>query len=359
MNLNYLKELDKLVDDGWLSKSEMDNLVLYNYTDKTTFAKHWNTFTINARGTIYDKNTGKVVALAFPKFFNHNEALAPKDEPGGFSPMVKMDGSLGTGFFRDGQWCVATRGSFYSDQAKEATKMLREQYDMKRWPKEYTPLFEIIYPENRIIVDYGDKRELVLLAARHTQYGIYMPQSDLDVLASYCGFETTTNHKQHSENFESIKQVEEHVSKLSWQEEGYVLRFHQSGNMVKVKSPEYLRVAKAKSDLTLLNIWEWMCRGDYQEMVTKMPDELHEEAKVLARQIEDAFIRTAMEVNLLHTELAIPEFPKESEMKAIAKKILEEGGKYQGVLFAMARNSPKVTELIFKHIRPTGNVLST
>jgi hypothetical protein len=26
-----------------------------------------------------------------------------------------------------------------------------------------TPLFEIVYPSNRIVVDYGDRRELVLL----------------------------------------------------------------------------------------------------------------------------------------------------------------------------------------------------
>ena len=44
--------------------------------------------------------------------------------------------------------------------------------DLGTLDREYTYLFEIIYPSNRIVVDYGSSRRLVLLAAVHTQTGI-------------------------------------------------------------------------------------------------------------------------------------------------------------------------------------------
>jgi len=66
------KQLDKLTEEGYLRKviSPCGKLCLYNYTDKTTYEKKWNKHTLNARGTVYEIETGKVIARAFPKFFN-------------------------------------------------------------------------------------------------------------------------------------------------------------------------------------------------------------------------------------------------------------------------------------------------
>lgn len=40
----------------------------------------------------------------------------------------KMDGSLILLFCHQGNWITASRGSFESEQSKEAEKMLREKY---------------------------------------------------------------------------------------------------------------------------------------------------------------------------------------------------------------------------------------
>jgi RNA ligase len=55
-----------------------------------------------------------------------------------------MDGSLGIAFYYKGDWIVATRGSFVSEQATKATKMLKK-YPIEHLDKNNTYLFEIIY----------------------------------------------------------------------------------------------------------------------------------------------------------------------------------------------------------------------
>ena len=59
-----LKELDELVNKGYLRKFIDGNLVGYNYTDKCTFEKYWDGFTLNHRGTVYNLSTQKKVCPA-------------------------------------------------------------------------------------------------------------------------------------------------------------------------------------------------------------------------------------------------------------------------------------------------------
>ena len=60
--------LEDLTRDGYLRKVTNGDLVLFNYTDKTTFERAWQTkYTLHSRGLILNKNTGEVVAKCFPK----------------------------------------------------------------------------------------------------------------------------------------------------------------------------------------------------------------------------------------------------------------------------------------------------
>lgn len=64
-----------------MSKSRMikcknldNNIVSLNFTENCFRKKAWNDLTIKARGLFVDKETGKVVARGYEKFFNHNES---------------------------------------------------------------------------------------------------------------------------------------------------------------------------------------------------------------------------------------------------------------------------------------------
>lgn len=61
-------------------ESEDGKLVGYNYTDQCTFDRAWNDVTLNSRGIVFEKETGKLVALPFPKFWNYSELIEASDE---------------------------------------------------------------------------------------------------------------------------------------------------------------------------------------------------------------------------------------------------------------------------------------
>jgi RNA ligase len=105
------------------------------------------------------------VARPFPKFFNYGEQPDEDTRRLGqpFTLSEKVDGSLGIHYRWNGTDGIATRGSFHSPQAQWATAALADSPPV-RFDYGRTHLFEIVYPENRIVVDYGDRAELVYLA---------------------------------------------------------------------------------------------------------------------------------------------------------------------------------------------------
>jgi RNA ligase len=141
-------------------------LKIFNYTQKAQYEAAWNTITRTCRGLIVDALTGEIVARPWSKFHNYGEH--PEGSLDLLSPAEvtdKKDGSLGIMYPAGGRWAIATRGSFASEQAIHATRVLRERYPDFVSPDGMTVLFEIVYPANRIVVDYGATDDLILLGA--------------------------------------------------------------------------------------------------------------------------------------------------------------------------------------------------
>jgi RNA ligase len=149
-------------------------LYIYNYTSKAQYERVWNEVTLQCRGLILDAN-GRVVARPFRKFFNLEEV---QDLPAGpFEVYEKLDGSLGILYWLGDEAYLATRGSFASEQSRRANGILQARYRhvLPRLDRGHTYLFEIIYPENRIVVNYGGREDLVLLAVVDTATGAELP----------------------------------------------------------------------------------------------------------------------------------------------------------------------------------------
>ena len=131
------------------------DLFIYNYTPKVQYDKLWNEVTLQARGLILDADMN-VVEKPFGKFFNLEE-LQPEEIPQlPFEVFEKVDGTLGILYWINNSPFIATRGSFVSEQSKHATGILYNRYrhTFDHLDKTKTYLFEIIYPQNRIVVDY-------------------------------------------------------------------------------------------------------------------------------------------------------------------------------------------------------------
>lgn len=126
-------------------------LTIYNYSQSVQYKKRWNEMLMRCRVLVIDDNTGQIVASPMPKFFNYDETRHESLSMDECDVVEKLDGSLGIYFKYGDEWVFASRGSFISAQAKKGEEMAKEKELNKLCDPEYTYMFEIIYPGNRIV----------------------------------------------------------------------------------------------------------------------------------------------------------------------------------------------------------------
>lgn len=192
-------KFDQLVNPDDLRRGIEDRLItvriaadgqrIFNYSDAAIYTPGaWgNPAVRQCRGLIVDPNGG-IAARPWGKFFNHGQVEAGAlDLDAPVQVTDKLDGSLGILHYSGyGGRRVATRGSFESEQAIHATERLRR--GPAQWPPGFTPLVEIIYPGNRIVVNYGQRDELVLLGGVWINSGEYVgPQEAAGFIIGWDG----------------------------------------------------------------------------------------------------------------------------------------------------------------------------
>lgn len=141
-------------------------IFLYNYTEKCKYQGFWNDTTLWCRGLVLDTN-GYVVARPFKKFFEESQLYEEMKASNGVvqESYEKLDGALGILFFYRGKPIICTRQSFKSRQSQRARKILFSNHarELIILDQSLTYLFEIIYPENRFVSNYGATEEIFLL----------------------------------------------------------------------------------------------------------------------------------------------------------------------------------------------------
>ncbi len=331
---------------GNVNKRTLGPLTQYTYTQQCTYAGQWNLFTTVARGIIVDE-TG-IVALPFPKFFNLSENKTDiPDCP--FTCYEKVDGSLIIAFFYFGRWYTATKGSFQSDQAIWALNHINKNHiDMHMYPG-YTYLFEAVYPENKIVVDYG-REELVLLGIYDNHFGTEMNQNWINAFTKNAPFRVVKQY-----DFEGLNEIITHCSTLPANEEGYVLRY-EDGTRVKIKGDEYCRIHRLVSNITPLAIWEMMWKGDNLEFIRKeLPEEFLIDfdniVKILAGQFGNILLKCLLEMrryfDLTDKELGLILNTLDPDVRKLIFPLRKNNGEL----------TPKSNETLFRMIRPTANRL--
>lgn len=352
-----MSEFEKRVEQGYLRKSEKGDLVLYGYTDACTFDRAWDEYTRIARGLILNKNTGEVVAKPFPKFFNLGEMEETflNNLPNlSYKVSEKLDGSLGIIFNHNDEWHVSTRGSFYSDQAKEAKSIL-EQYDLDGLAKNITLLVEIIYPENKIIVNYANKRQLVLLGAFNREDGYELNDINLETISHYSGMRVAPRYEY------TIDQMLAMQDTMPKDEEGFVIRY-ENGLRVKIKGKEYLRIAKLMSDLSPIALWETMKNGKVDTFyLQQLPEELRADYEPYVVELEKQFSQVMLEVELDASKLPINSYekvavPTQDTRKNVGLFLKANKLKHESAMFPfILGNIDSLNKYVMKQIRPDGN----
>ena len=276
-----LRILNKYHNQGLLYKQVHPALPLtiWNYTEEVQYGNKWDELTLSARGLVTDE-FGTIVARPFKKFFNMEEG---KHTPTvDFEVFEKVDGSLGIVFNYKGEWMIATRGSFTSDQAIKGKEML-DGLKMDKVPHNLTYLFEIIYPENRIVVDYGGVEKLVLLGAIEVGSGVEVSRHTLEYFANEIGSEI-------SKSYDGIKDYSTLKGMVKDNEEGFIIRF-SNGDRMKIKGEEYLRLHKIMTNVSTTAVWEVLSNGgNFEDLLKDVPDEFYSKIKDYEKGLRYTFM---------------------------------------------------------------------
>ena len=275
MNLNTLH---KYYEEGWLIKQTHPTLPLtvWNYSQATQYEGKWDDVTIQCRGLVTD-DLGNVVARPFKKFFNIEEQKHTITDE--FEVYEKMDGSLGIAFYYDGKWIFASRGSFTSEQAIKGGEMFRDKFQQSHFSKDSTYMFEIIYPENRIVVDYAGSERLVLLGRIGTNSG---EEYSLDQFKNN-GYDVVRKYN----NIKNYKYLKQNIGE---NREGFVIKF-SNGDRCKIKGEEYIRLHKIMTEISTKSVWECLSSGnDIYKILEDVPDEFFNKIDEYVEELTSQYI---------------------------------------------------------------------
>lgn len=338
-------ELSKLVAERYISAvtSPDGRNVLYNYTERATYARLWTPETRQCRGLIVEQATGRIVCRPFDKFFNVGETSETALEalhnlPNAPELTEKLDGSM-VAVWRDGNILRAsTRGSFTSSQAAAALAWLTARgYTARNWPAgSYTVIGEWCAPDNRVVLSYP-QAELRLIGARALYDGadfdyfalrLLADELCLPVVGAYTGDLAAAVAAQNT---------------LTGAE-GWVARW-PGGFRVKIKTADYLRLHRIVSGFSAERMREALLLGEAERYMAELPEELRAEAESVYAEIKRRAAERAEAATGIYATLA-PLLSAEGR-KGYALAVQRHPRDLWPLLFALADSKP-ISPLILK-----------
>lgn len=320
-------KLDEYVKMGLVRSQTHPNLPLtiYVYTELTSFERLWNNVTMACRGLVVN-DEGRCIVRCLSKFFNEDEPHALCGMPVDQEPILynKLDGSL-IQIVNDKEYglLITSKGSFTSDQAKWAKEIVEEKYIIEDFKQGLTYVFELIHPENRIVLDYNGLRGLFLLAVIETDTGL---EYNIDRYI-----------------FDKVEVVQDRKKHLAGMVEGVVVK--TGSHRVKVKTGEYIRLHRIVTEFTPKRVWEALKDGDSLEF-QNMPEEFQ-------KWLDDTIKDLQTKYNDIEID-ALKEYRKTENLTD--KEIgLSKNLRYKGIIF-MVRNGKNPEQTIWKMIKPKKEV---
>ena len=283
---------DEYVKKGLVRSQTYKDMTIYQYTEFTQFESLWNNCTLNARGIVFDDD-GDLVQRCIPKFFNHDEPDGIKVERLTLAEQVpviqeKLDGSL-IKITKDEKHglVITSKASFESDQAKMAKEIVEENY--YSFKEGWTYHFELIHPDNQIVLNYGDERKLVLLAIIDNKTG-----KDINIYSDEFKFE-----KPKLYDYETLLDI--NAINKDGLHEGVVVNY--GSYRLKYKTDEYIRLHRIVTEFTPKRVWESLSSGQRIDRMN-IPEEfikwLDETEKELLSKYNELFNK--IDYAILETE---------------------------------------------------------
>ena len=332
-------------------------LSIYNYSRECQFEGKWDWVTLMCRGLIMDDQE-RIIGRGFNKFFNYEELThsAPWSSSDYVYVQEKMDGSLGILFYYAGDWHLATKGSFHSEQAVRGMEIIKEKFFLRAFMKEYTYIVEIIYPENRIVVEYPEPKITFLSVFLNRSHPGWEDGGDdeLHWTTANSVFVASAIHKKHIVETEQVFDGLGHdlyktlKAKNLQNKEGFILRFFPSNFRCKIKFEDYVRLHRILTNFSNVDIWEALMKGmDFGHILENVPDEFDEWVRGVRDGLVDKYAKTEAAYRGFFEDINSQVAP--DDRKAFAERARKY--KMSGILFSM-KDGKDYSEIIWKSIRP-------
>lgn len=335
-----MKEINKLIGRGSLKSSvhPLYDLNILNYTEAVQFKHKWTDTLLQCRSLIVD-GKGNVKSRSLSKFFNlEQDKCYDKDLiTDNYRTFDKADGSIGTLFYysyddvenseNEGEWIFYSKGSFQSDQAIIGRQILEENFPQyQKLDKTQSYVFEIIYQENKIVVDYSDIRTL-----------LYISSFMVD------GTEKLESNEMLNKGFDIVEEFTYDSSLNDLKnmnidnKEGFVILF-DSGLRLKLKFEDYLNLHRTVTNLTPKYILD-LVKSDktIDEIVEMIPDEFHSWFNKIMTKIQRYITDIKTECNTILDNY------KEKSVKNLA--ISTEGHIYKHIIIAMFKEQEYMSKI--------------
>ena len=224
-------------------------------------------------------------------------------------------------FHYENHLIFCTRGSFISEQAAKAHEIFRAKYNHITMNKECTYCFEVIYPENKIVVNYEDLEDLFLISITHTSSG-----KEINIDAT--GFKTVNK----------VDKTSIHAILSGFEEanmEGYVVKYTKgltNSLRVKYKFNTYVEKHKGKS------LSETAIKRSMKNMesinLDNIPDECYEAVKKIKTQMEEQFQHQKSKIENQYLKITSQNSSPRDVIEAIKQS------EHSSILFAIHRKKP-------------------
>lgn len=242
------------------------------------------------RGIKFYKN-GQIAARPYHKFFNLNERPEVNANLFSWNNFIifdKLDGSLIHPLKINGEWFLCTKAgkTDIADQALEFIKGKNNffEYFEACLANGSTPCFEWCSRKQRIVVDYP-RDMLILTGVRHNVTGQYDNYEYMCHVAEKYSIPVV---KTWGNTVESIDQFLNEATKREG-EEGYVIRWNNSGDMVKVKNEWYCQLHRTKSLMAQeKDVWLLVLNSKVDDAKPFMTDDEREQIDNFSTKLHEA-----------------------------------------------------------------------
>jgi T4 RnlA family RNA ligase len=241
------------IEEGYFNISPNKFCDLDCYLITPEIDAKWNNKNLHFRSLIVDKN-GLVLSSGFPKFFNFEEKPDCYPNPEKYQDwriLNKLDGSLLIADLVNGVFSMRTRGSvsYKTQENYKDFELLPEKYpkisEFLKYNQEYSLLFEILTPNNVIVVRPKEV-EFYFLGAVNKKTLEIVNNEELANIWKQIG--CVPFPEQYEFGNASLKSLSDAIK--SWKgKEGVVLVYNKGQNRIKIKSDWYCFIHRIKSQL--------------------------------------------------------------------------------------------------------------